>query len=252
MLSSKGNLLCQSSGVFAWVSISSQSSLHYVPFEHHKSRFNYHYFQPLERMFKISQTSSAWHVAMACFFLDSLLQPPFTFTAPCLSARQHSPCPRIELENIQLVQSIATNSWILDPSSLPNNSNSDITQTVFFEYLQCITGPKCLSILNCWTFLSSSTWHVWNLLAQADFITNAHTKVYSNLHSVSHDFTTAACSEIPAMVSQGPAISTKTQDMMTYYTEFLCTSEGIGTIQIYWNHQVWGQLHSQIISNNHT
>ena len=35
-----------------------------------------------------------------------------------------------------------------------------LTQTVFFGYLQCITGPKCLSILNCWTFLSSSTWHV--------------------------------------------------------------------------------------------
>ena len=33
-------------------------------------------------MFKISQTSSVGHVAMACFFLDSLLQPPFTFTAP--------------------------------------------------------------------------------------------------------------------------------------------------------------------------
>lgn len=144
------------------------------------------------------------------FFLGFTASAAFHLYSSIVSARQHSPCPRIELlENIQrdVCRRTGNCTGQLQPTGPTTPKSSEfwtiLTQTVFVGYPQCITGPKRPRQFStaglssavppgmsetCWCSKTSLRMHF------------APMSIYSNLH----DFTTAACSEFPAIVSQRP------------------------------------------------
>ena len=151
------------------------------------------------------------------FFLGFTASAAFHLYSSIVSARQHSPCPRIELlENIQrdVCRRTGNCTGHLQPTGPTTPKSSEfwarvhcrtiLTQTVFIGYPQCITGPKRPRQFSTAGLssavppgMSETCWcRKISLRMHFTFCTN----VYSNLH----DFTTTACSEFPAIVSQGP------------------------------------------------
>lgn len=144
MLSSKSNLLFQSSGLFA-----------------------HDFVTEFATVMSLRTILSPWKGCLnlpnvkcrACchgmFFLGFTASAAFHLYSSIVSARQHSPCPRIELlENIQrdVCRRTGNCTGHLQPTGPTTPKSSEfwarvhcrtiLTQTVFVGYPQCITGPK--------------------------------------------------------------------------------------------------------------